>query len=101
MHLLENQLYPENQERTACVEYSTVYHPPDALQIPDNSTMIESNPSMSESTITSSSFSDVSSRLNVKSEDNQETASDQSGLILEMDSRSSSATIMPSKNIFK
>ena len=98
---LDNQLYPENQEKTACVEYSTVYHPPEELQIPENSNIIESNPSMSESTITSSSFSDISSRLNVKSEENQETASDQSGLIIEMDSRSSSATIMPSKNIFK
>ena len=89
---LENQLYPENQERTACVEYSTVYHPPEVLQIPENSNLIGSNASMSESTLTSSSFSDIPSRFH---------PSDRSGLLPEIDSRSSSATIIASKNAFK
>ena len=57
---LENKLYPENQERTACVDYSKVYHPPEELQIPDgvSGKIVKVDPttqSMTESTISCNS----------------------------------------------
>ncbi|CAF0752523.1 unnamed protein product [Rotaria sp. Silwood1] len=95
----ENKIYPENQEKTACVEYSTVYSPPEELQIPENTNKNlntnETNPSMSESTISSSSNSDITSKFNSPMEDNNRVLPDLSGTIIDMDSKSSSATITP------
>jgi hypothetical protein len=93
----ENKIYPENQEKTACVEYSTVYSPPEELQIPENANknVNELNPLMSDSTLSSSSNSDITSRLDSPSEDNHGLVPDLSGTILDIDSRSSSATITP------
>ncbi|CAF2650409.1 unnamed protein product [Rotaria sp. Silwood2] len=100
----ENKIYPENQEKTACVEYSTVYSPPDALQIPENTkkhlTTNESNPSMSESTLSSSSNSDITSKFNSPMDENTRVLSDLSGTIIDIDSKSSSATITPVAKIF-
>lgn len=98
------KIYPENQEKTACVEYSTVYSPPDELQIPDGSNKIstsmisvnDSNQSMSESSISSSSNSLVNSRLNSPSEEGP----DLSSLVQEIDSKSSSTTITPVAKCF-
>ncbi|CAF3470942.1 unnamed protein product [Rotaria sp. Silwood1] len=96
--------YPENQEKTACVEYSTVYSPPEYLEIPDsgsnktpspNTSGNESSQSMSESTISSSSNSLVNSRLNSPSDDTNDIIPDLSSSIHDMDSKSSSATITP------
>jgi len=99
MNILDNKIYPENQERTACVEYSTVYSPPEVLQIPEsenkNVNMNESNQSMSESTISSSSNSDINSRHSSPIEENNGILPDLSRTIREIDSKSSSATITP------
>ncbi len=97
------KIYPENQEKTACVEYSTVYSPPEELQIPENSNKTtspnasgnESSQSMSESTISSSSNSLANSRLNSPNEDTNENLPDLSNTIHDIDSKSSSATITP------
>ncbi|CAF3593459.1 unnamed protein product [Rotaria socialis] len=94
------RIYPENQEKTACVEYSTIYHPPEELEIPDNGSNKnasgnESSQSMSESTISSSSNSLVSSRHNSPSEDTNNLIPDLSGSVHDIDSKSSSATITP------
>ncbi|CAF1236792.1 unnamed protein product [Adineta steineri] len=97
------KIYPENQEKTACVEYSTVYSPPEELQIPDGSQKTpsptasgnESSQSMSESTISSSSNSLANSRLNSPSEDTNEMLPDLSNNLHDIDSKSSSATITP------
>ncbi|CAF4978398.1 unnamed protein product, partial [Rotaria magnacalcarata] len=76
------------QEKTACVEYSTIYHPPEELEIPDNGSNTNASPnasgnessqSMSESTISSSSNSLVSSRHNSPSEDTNNFIADLSG----------------------
>ncbi|CAF3636947.1 unnamed protein product, partial [Rotaria sordida] len=95
----ENKIYPENQEKTACVVYSTVYSPPEELQIPENTTKNprtnESNPSMSESTISSSSNSDITSKFNSPMEEINRILPDISETIMEIDSKSSSATITP------
>jgi len=91
----ENKIYPENQEQTACVEYSTVFSPPNQLQIPE-SQQTTSNPSMSESTISSSS----NSQLNSPSEEHPRRLPDLSNTILEIDSKSSSATITPVTKTF-
>jgi hypothetical protein len=92
-------MYPKNQEKTACVEYSTVYSPPEELQIPEsenkNVNINESSQSMSESTISSSSNSDFNSRLSSPLEENNEIIPDLSETIREIDSKSSSATITP------
>jgi hypothetical protein len=92
--ILENKIYPENQEKTACVEYSTVYSPPEELQIPENSNknVNESNPMMSDSTLSSSSNSDINSRFHSPGEEKNGIVPDLSGTI---DSKSSSATITP------
>jgi len=100
MNILDNKIYPENQEKTACVEYSKVYSPPEELQIPEsenkNVKMNETNQSMTESTISSSSNSDINSRINSPIEENSEILTDLSGtMIREIDSKSSSATITP------
>jgi hypothetical protein len=98
-NILENKLYPENQEKTACVEYSTVYSPPEELQIPENpnknNNINESNQSMSESTLSSSSNSDINSRLHSPMDENNGRLPDVSGISLDIDSKSSSATITP------
>ncbi|CAF0729996.1 unnamed protein product [Rotaria sordida] len=95
----ENKIYPENQEKTACVVYSTVYSPPEELQIPENTTKNprtnESNSSMSESTISSSSNSDITSKFNSPMEEINRILPDISETIMEIDSKSSSATITP------
>jgi hypothetical protein len=95
-NILVARIYPENQEKTACVEYSTVYSPPDELQIPDGAIKRtsgnESSQSISESTISSSS----NSALNSPIEDTNEIVPDDlSGTLHDMDSKSSSATITP------
>lgn len=79
------------------MEYSTVYSPPEELQIPENANknVNELNPLMSDSTLSSSSNSDITSRLDSPSEDNHGLVPDLSGTILDIDSRSSSATITP------
>ena len=96
-------MYPENQEKTACVQYSTVYSPPGELQIPDGSNKIissnanvnDSSLSMSESSISSSSNSLANSRLNSPSEEGPEVSSEMSAMVQDFDSKSSSATITP------
>lgn len=80
---LENKLYPENQEQTACVEYATVFRPPEALQIPQNS--IKPPQSMTGST----------SSLNSSTVDNQRLMTDMPTSVIDLDSKSSSATITP------
>lgn len=97
------KIYPENQEKTACVEYSTVYSPPEELQIPEsanknsspNTSGNESSQSMSESSISSGSNSVANSRLNSPSEEGNENFPDLSNAIHDLDSKSSSATITP------
>jgi hypothetical protein len=97
------KIYPENQEKTACVEYSTVFSPPEELQIPENSNNAlspnasgnESSQSISESTISSSSSSLVNSRRDSPSEETNEMLHDLSSAIHDIDSKSSSATITP------
>jgi hypothetical protein len=86
-NILENKIYPENQEKTACVEYSKVYSPPEELQIPEAT---NKNSTMSESTISSSSNSDIHFRRNSPIE---EINGITPGAILEPDSKSSSETI--------
>ena len=106
--VLVAKMYPENQEKTACVEYSTVYSPPEELQIPDGSAKTtspnhsgnESSQSMSESSISSSSNSLANSRLNSPSEEMPDINSDLSGLVPDLDSKSSSATITPVTKCF-
>ncbi|CAF1335976.1 unnamed protein product, partial [Didymodactylos carnosus] len=102
-----NKIYPENQEQTSCVEYSSVYSPPEELQIPtdiqtstkssptnnNNSNLnvgngTDSNLSMSESTISSSSNSDLNTP-------NEELQHIQREISESADSKSSSATITP------
>ena len=77
------------------MEYSTVYHPPEELQIPDSTNRIvnESNQSRSESTI--SSNSDTNYRFRSSSEEYQGIGPDLSGRKLGRDSKSSSTTITP------
>ena len=102
------KMYPENQEKTACVEYSTVYSPPEELQIPDGSAKAtspnhsgnESSQSMSESSISSGSTSLANSRLNSPSEETPEIGTDLSALVPDLDSKSSSATITPVAKFF-
>ncbi|UJR10094.1 hypothetical protein I4U23_014316 [Adineta vaga] len=98
------KIYPENQEKTACVEYSTVYSPPEELQIPDeasnqmpspNASGNESSHSISESTVSSSTNSQANSGLNSPSEEMKEIISDPSNALYDIDSKSSSATITP------
>ncbi len=91
-NILENKIYPENQEKTACVEYSKVYSPPEELQIPEAT---NKNSTMSESTISSSSNSDIQFRRNSPIEEINGITPDVSGTIFELDSKSSSATITP------
>ncbi len=91
-NILENKIYPENQEKTACVEYSKVYSPPEELQIPEAT---NKNSTMSESTISSSSNSDTQFRRNSPIEEINGITPDVSGTIFELDSKSSSATITP------
>ena len=103
LRFLVAKIYPENQEKTACVEYSTVYHPPDELQIPDGPNKTpspsasgnESSQSMSESTVSSSSNSLTNSQLNSPDEDFRGIVPDLTGTIHDIDSKSSSATITP------
>ncbi|CAF3868387.1 unnamed protein product [Adineta steineri] len=92
----ENRLYPENQEKTAYVEYASIYNPPDELQIPENmnkNTHInEANQSMSESTISSNS----NSTFHSPTEENRNMyIGNLSETIHEIDSVSSSTTITP------
>ncbi len=97
------KIYPENQEKTACVEYSTVYSPPEELQIPENSNKTsspntsgnESSQSLSESSISSGATSLANSRRNSPNEDTNENLPDLSNAIHDIDSKSSSATITP------
>ena len=101
--ILAVKVYPENQKKTACVEYSTIYDPPQDLQIPNspnkssspNTSGNESSQSMSESTISSSSNSLVNSRLSSPMEDTNEIPPDFSSSFRDIDSKSSSATITP------
>ncbi|CAF1132543.1 unnamed protein product [Didymodactylos carnosus] len=103
------KIYPENQEQTSCVEYSSVYSPPQELQIPgDGQTSAtsthnnksnsnagsgtDSSLSMSESTISSSSNSVVNSGLNTPDDELQGI---QREINENTDSKSSSATITP------
>ncbi|CAF0861729.1 unnamed protein product [Adineta ricciae] len=103
------KIYPANQEKTACVEYSTVYSPPEELQIPDGSTNHmpspgasgnESSHSISESTVSSSTNSQVNSGLNSPSEEMNEFVRDLSNTLPDIDSKSSSATITPVTKTF-
>ena len=89
----EIRIYPENQEKTACVEYATVYSPPEELQIPDPTDQPNTNAFMSESTI--SSNSDMNSKLDSPTDERTSLAADPSGNLLDVDSKSSSATITP------
>ncbi|CAF4315708.1 unnamed protein product, partial [Adineta steineri] len=91
-----NRLYPENQEKTAYVEYASIYNPPDELQIPENMNknihMNETNQSMSESTISSNS----NSTFHSPTEENRNMyIGNLSETIREIDSVSSSTTITP------
>ena len=98
----ENRIYPENQEKTACVEYATVYSPPEELQIPErtnqSNTNHDANPLMSESTISSSS--EMNSKLDSPTEERTNLLADPSGNLLDVDSKSSSATITPVAKYF-
>ena len=101
--LLENKLYPENQERTACVEYATVYSPPEELQIPEGVPrkpvqLDTNNQSMTESTISNSS--EKNSKMNSPSEDPTHVLADLSGNILDIDSKSNSTTATPIAKTF-
>ncbi|CAF1273258.1 unnamed protein product, partial [Adineta ricciae] len=100
----ENKLYPENQEKSTFVEYSQVYNPPEELQIPDSlntkANTHESNPLMSESTISSSSNSDINSQHHSPIDEKYSILGELSETILEMDSKSSSATITPIAKTF-
>lgn len=100
---LENKLYPENQEKTACVEYAKVYSPPEELRIPDGISMkiVKTDPtsqSMTESTI--SYTSDRNSKSNSPSDDRTQIVPDLSGSLLDVDSKSSSTTITPIAKTF-
>lgn len=102
------KIYPENQEKTACVEYSTVYSPPAELQIPDGpnknasptTSGNDSSQSLSESSVSSTSTSLANSRLNSPTEETPEIGSELSGLMHDLDSKSSSATITPVTKFF-
>ena len=107
--ILVAKIYPANQEKTACVEYSTVYSPPEELQIPDGSTNHmpspgasgnESSHSISESTVSSSTNSQVNSGMNSPSEEMNEIVPDLSNTLHDIDSKSSSATITPVTKTF-
>jgi hypothetical protein len=92
------KIYPENQEKTACVEYSSVFSPPEELQIPENSNnALSPNASGNESSqsISSSSSSLVNSRRDSPSEDTNDLLHDLSSALHDIDSKSSSATITP------
>ena len=102
------KIYPENQEKTACVEYSTVYSPPAELQIPDGpnknasptTSGNDSSQSLSESSVSSTSTSLANSRSNSPTEETPEIGSELSGLMHDLDSKSSSATITPVTKFF-
>ncbi len=80
------------------MEYSTVFSPPEELQIPENSNnALSPNASGNESSqsISSSSSSLVNSRRDSPSEDTNEMLHDLSSALHDIDSKSSSATITP------
>ena len=83
---VENRIYPENQERTACLEYATVYRPPEELQIPDSTINAMR---ISESTISSGG----NSRLDSPGDENDGIAGDVRRTLRDRDSKSSSTTI--------
>ncbi|CAF5217783.1 unnamed protein product, partial [Rotaria magnacalcarata] len=95
----ENKIYPENQEKTACVEYATVFSPPEQLQIPPNPNKVSS---MTDSTLSVNSNSDETSKLDSPMEGSYRVAPDLSGIRMNTDSISSSAAITPvTKNLPK
>lgn len=96
--LLDNKIYPDNQEKTACVDYSSVYNPPEELQIPESLSRVphanESNQAMTGSN--RSSNADFTSSIMSPREEQFKGLSDVPGAICDMDSKSSSsATITP------
>lgn len=97
MEILENKIYPENQEKTACVEYSTVYKPPEELQIPERTakvrTTVQAPPIANESTLTSSFHSEINSKINSPTEENSSLYVDIARSSNDLDSKSSSSTI--------
>ncbi|CAF4002832.1 unnamed protein product [Rotaria magnacalcarata] len=95
----ENKIYPENQEKTACVEYATVFSPPEQLQIPPNPNKVSS---MTDSTLSVNSNSDETSKFDSPMEGSYRIAPDLSGIRMNTDSISSSAAITPvTKNLPK
>ncbi|CAM4856304.1 unnamed protein product [Rotaria socialis] len=95
----ENKIYPENQEKTACVEYATVFSPPEQLQIPQNPNKISP---MTDSTLSVNSNSDETSKCDSPMEGSYRVVPDLSGIRMDIDSISRSATITSAtKNVSK
>jgi hypothetical protein len=62
-NILDNRIYPANQERTACVEYAAIYRPPEELQMSEQSNVFATHTNIHLDMNTSTMNSKLSSPL--------------------------------------